>query len=124
MAYTEFRKSYGDFEIVIPAIDFSKLNNSEAIDTIKAMLEYEQPINHGEWLCHHLERNKLWSAERHIRKTIDPTSRGIESFIKNSMGDAVECPILTFHPMNPAGRVLRIEWCKHMAKEIEREFGL
>ena len=30
MAYTEFRKSYGDFEIVIPAIDFSKLNNDEA----------------------------------------------------------------------------------------------
>lgn len=25
MAYTEFRKSYGDFEIIIPAVDFSRL---------------------------------------------------------------------------------------------------
>ena len=65
MAYTEFRKSYGDFEIVIPAIDFSKLNSDEAQKTIEILRRYE----------------------------------------RNS-------------------KILRKEWCNHMANEIEREhFG-
>lgn len=40
------------------------------------------------------------------------------------MGVAIEEIYIYFGPKYAAGTVLRIEWCKHMAKEIEREFGL
>ena len=41
MAYTEFRKSYGDFEIVIAPVDFSKLTKSEARLIVDALQEYK-----------------------------------------------------------------------------------
>ena len=124
MAYTEFRKSYGDFEIVIPAIDFSELVNSEAIDTIMAFNAYGQPSTFGEWVCHYLDRNTGVRTSEVISKTIDPHHKGLENFIQNSMNGIVVYPKTAFNPYNPPGRVLRIEWCKHMAKEIKREFDL
>ena len=122
MAYTEFRKSYGDFEIVIPAIDFSALNGDQAIEAVNALRGYELPWNMDNWVCNHLKVNELWDAARCIREAIDPLNRGLEGFIFESM--KWKSMQVLFQPSTTAGRVLRIEWCKHMAKEIEREFGL
>ena len=121
MDYTEFRKSYGDFEIVIPAIDFSMLNAYEAIDIVFALNEYN-PYSRWAYVCNHLMQygNHGNTATNCICDTIDQEGMGLEYFIQESMNDTEPM----FHPIRAAGRVLRIEWCKHMAKEIEREFGL
>ena len=115
MPYTEFRKSYGDFEVVIPAINFSSLSKDDARHTIIDLRNY----GHGyTYVCHAVR----CAASLIIGDAIDPTQRGLHQFIADSFGGYV-CTSL-FDPYTTAGNRLRIEWCKHMANEIEREFGL
>jgi len=120
VAYTEFRKSYGDFEIVIPAIDFSELNNDEAEKTIEILRRYER-----NYVCMNLyPMNDQKKAQTAIEIKIDPGGEGLEHYIADVMGDAVEGCYIYFDPYNLAGKILRKEWCNHMANEIEREhFG-
>ena len=120
MAYTEFRKSYGDFEIVIPAIDFSELNKDEAEKTIEILRRYER-----NYVCMNLHpMNDQEKARVAIEIKIDRDCEGLEHYIADVMGDAVEECDIYFSPHNLAGKILRKEWCNHMANEIEREhFG-
>ena len=115
MPYTEFRKSYGDFEVIIPAIDFSRLAKDEARRTIIDLRNY----GHGyTYVCNAVG----YAASRIIGDAIDPTKSGLQYVIADSFGGYV-CTSL-FEPYTTAGNQLRIEWCKHMANEIEREFKL
>ncbi len=119
MSYTEFRKSYGDFEIVIPAVDFSSLSRIDALYAVRTLRHYE----YGN-VCPHLERWGLENAERCI-----------DEMLTKHMGDRfslIEGLILrqfygsdmpSFSIYHQSGITLRKEWCEHMAKEIEREFG-
>ena len=122
MAYTEFRKSYGDFEIVIPAIDFSELNNDEAEKTIEILRRYER-----NYVCMNLHPMNDQEKARDaidIKIDRDRDCEGLEHYIADVMGDAVEGCHIYFDPYNLAGKILRKEWCNHMANEIEREhFG-
>ena len=115
MPYTEFRKSYGDFEVVIPAINFSRLFKDEARRTIIDLRNY----GHGcKYVCHAVR----YAANKIIGDAIDPTQHGLQHFIADSFGDYIYTSL--FGPYTTAGKLLRIEWCKHMANEIEREFKL
>ena len=115
MPYTEFRKSYGDFEVIIPAINFSNLFKDDARHTIIDLRNY----GHGcKYVCYAVR----YAASLIIGDAIDPTHRGLQQFIADSFGGYV-CTSL-FDPYTTAGITLRIEWCKHMANEIEREFKL
>ena len=113
--YTEFRKSYGDFEVVIPAINFSSLSIDDARHTIIDLRNYGHD---DKYVCHTV----MHEASEIIGDAIDPNQYGLHHFIADSFGGYV-CPLL-FHPYTTAGNRLRIEWCKHMANEIEREFKL
>lgn len=120
MAYTKFRKSYGDFEIVIPAIDFSELTGNEAEKTIEILRGH---INGYVCINLHPENDQL-KARNAIEAKIDRDCKGLEHYIADVMGDAVEECDIYFDPYNLAGEILRKEWCNHMANEIEREhFG-
>ena len=115
MPYTEFRKSYGDFEVVIPAINFSNLFKDEARHTIIDLRNY----GHGrKYVCHAVRD----AANKIIGDAIDPSHLGLQQFIADSFGGYI--PSSLFDPYTTAGKLLRIEWCKHMANEIEREFKL
>lgn len=119
MPYTEFRKSYGDFEVVIPPIDFNSLSKDDAVATRNELKNYNKLDElERSYVCHEINAK----AGRIISDTIDPTSRGLENFIADSLmnDDFREL----FKPWLPAGKLLRIEWCKHMANEIEREHGV
>ena len=115
MPYTEFRKSYGDFEVVIPAINFSSLSKDDARHTIINLRNYEHCYT---YVCHAVG----CAASRIIGDAIDPTQDGLQQFIADSFGGYI--PSSLFDPCTTAGNQLRIEWCKHMANEIEREFKL
>lgn len=115
MPYTEFRKSYGDFEVVIPAIDFSSLFKDEARHTIIDLRNYG---HNDKYVCHAVRRG----AREIIGDAIDPNEYGLQQFIADSFGGYI--PSSLFDPYTIAGNRLRIEWCKHMANEIEREFKL
>ena len=121
MPYTEFRKSYGDFEVVIPAIDFSSLSSNEALvtklDLKQYHLNYRFELGIG-YVCYSVP----CKAGRIISNTIDPRLYGLERFIVDSLMDDDFREL--FKPYTPAGKLLRIEWCKHMANEIEREHGV
>ena len=115
MPYTEFRKSYGDFEVVIPAIDFSSLSKDDARHTIIDLRNY----GHGrKYVCHAVGHE----ASEIIGDAIDPSHLGLHHFIADSFGSYISSSL--FNPYTTAGNQLRIEWCKHMANEIEREFKL
>ena len=49
MPYTEFRKFYGDIEVVIPPVDFRSLTRDEAVSTAKRLRAYV-----AGFVCHHL----------------------------------------------------------------------
>ena len=115
MPYTEFRKSYGDFEVVIPAIDFSNLFKDEARRAIIDLRNYGHVYK---YVCHAVG----CAANKIIGDAIDPTQSGLQHFIANSLRGYI--PSSLFGPYTTAGKRLRIEWCKHMANEIEREFKL
>lgn len=115
MPYTEFRKSYSDFEVVIPAIDFSRLFKDDARHAIIDLRNY----GHGcKYVCHAVR----YAAKKIIGDAIDPNENGLQQFIADSFGGYI--PSSLFNPYTTAGKQLRIEWCKHMANEIEREFKL
>ncbi len=115
MPYTEFRKSYGDFEVVIPAIDFSRLCKDEVRHTIIDLRNY----GHGyKYVCNAVR----CAARLIIGDAIDPTQRGLQRFIADSFGGYI--PSRLFDPYTTAGITLRKAWCEHMANEIEREFKL
>ena len=115
MPYTEFRKSYGDFEVVIPAINFSSLSKDDARHTIIDLRNY----GHGcKYVCHAVGHE----ASEIIGDAIDPNEHGLQYFIADSFGSYISSSL--FNPYTTAGNQLRIEWCKHMANEIEREFKL
>ena len=124
MPYTEFRKSYGDFEIVIPAVDFSSLTRDEACRTVVALNCYNK-----HFVCLTLQLRHAFRAARLINDMIDQTSEGlcvsIGSLIEqqlNSHDSNDGVPF--FGSLSSPGIVLRKAWCNHMAGEIEREFSL
>ena len=120
MSYTEFRKSYGDFEIVIPAVDFSGLSRIDALWAVQTLRHYE----YGN-VCRHLERWGLENAEKRIDEMLTKHTGDrfspIESLIIRQFMHDKNIP--SFNSRYQSGITLRKEWCKHMAKEIEREFG-
>ena len=120
MAYTEFRKSYGDFEIVIPAIDFSELNGDEAEKTIEVFRNYED-----DYVCFNLSfLNKGNKAERRAVEKIISEPRGVSQLIFKSFTYPAPFDEGIFKQYSQARKVLRKAWCNHMANEIECEhFG-
>ena len=120
MAYTEFRKSYGDFEVVIPAVDFSRLTPDEAAQTIKLFHHPSRVSFGGGFMYLALSTHSLDNA----RRCIDAALPQNEHDLTVSIGDLNYWTGFEFEPWTEAGRILRQEWCRHMAAEIEREFGL
>ena len=120
MPYTAFRKSYGDFEVVIPAVDFSTMSRIDALWTVKTLRHYE----YGN-VCKHLERWGLENAEKCIdemlTKNTDCWFIAIEGLIVRQFKHDKNMP--SFSSLYQSGITLRKAWCEHMANEIEREFG-
>ena len=124
MPYTEFRKSYGDIEVVIPAVDFSSLTRNEAVATARSLRAYVQGF-----VCHHLTEEPAegkQQAAKLIRATLI-ANNGCECgeshlglLIRNANGldDSY------FRVYQEDGILVRKNWCHHMASEIEREFAL
>ena len=121
MSYTEFRKSYGDFEVVIPAIDFSTLPQAKAADAIHALRSYE-----AKHVCSHVVRCKASNVanliDNMIREHGGVCCETIGSLIDRQFGFNKNIPFFSIY--HQSGIVLRKAWCEHMANEIEREFGL
>lgn len=121
MPYTEFRKSYGDFEIVIPPVDFSSLTKDEASHTVNAMRSYE-----SSFVCLHLEKERALKAKHKINYMLTQHSAstigGLVVWQLNPEYD--NDGVSFFGSMSSPGIVLRKAWCDHMANEIEREFAL
>ena len=102
MPYTDFRKSYGDFEVVIPAVDFSLLSRLDAIHAIRMLRQYRSGhVSHYMMDC---------GLNYHPLNCVI-----IRQFYGGDMP--------SFSIYHQSGIVLRKAWCEHMAKEIEREFG-
>jgi len=123
VAYTEFRKSYGDFEIVIPTIDFSELSDDAAKRTIKVLRKYE-----GGYVCLSLVNlNDKRKARNAIEAKIGKCNWSLQEYLWEHMDMLHWRPpfgMNLFNPREHAGYILRKEWCNHMANEIEREhFG-
>lgn len=124
MPYTEFRKSYNDIEVVIPAVDFSSLTRNEAVATARCLRTYVQGF-----VCHHLTKAPA-EGKQQAAKLIQATliaNNGCESgeshlgvLIRNANGldDSY------FSVYQKDGILVRKDWCHHMAAEIEREFAL
>lgn len=124
MPYTEFRKSYDYFEVVIPPVDFSSLTRDEAVSTAKRLRTYVTGF-----VCHHLTAAPSTSKQKAKRliQAMLLANNGFECgephlgvLIRkaNSLGDSY------FRAYEEDGIVLRKAWCNHMAAEIEREFSL
>ena len=124
MPYTEFRKSYNDIEVVIPAVDFSSLTKDEAKATARSLRAYVQGF-----VCHHLTAEPA-EGKQQAAKLIQSmliANNGCECgeghlgvLIRNvnSLGDSY------FSVYQEDGILVRKDWCHHMAAEIEREFSL
>lgn len=121
MSYTEFRKSYGDFEVVIPAIDFSSLSRVDATKAIHALRSYE-----AMHVCSHVVRCKASNVASLIDNMITEHTgvrhTTIRNLIDRQFGFDENIPFFSVYMQS--GIVLRKAWCEHMANEIEREFGL
>lgn len=122
MPYTPFIKSYGDFEVVIPAVDFSSLTKYEATEIARSLRTYEK-----DYVCFHIGHTTSWPIRDAFTQAIDGASstirhQGLECYLECVMEGVSDMP--NFHPCRPAGRILRRAWCQHMANEVEREFGL
>ena len=121
MPYTAFRKSYGDFEVVIPAVDFSTMSRIDALWTVQTLRHYK----YGN-VCRHLERWGLENAEKCIDETLTKHTgdrfRPIEGLIVRQFKHDKNMP--SFSSLYQSGITLRKAWCEHMANEIEREFHL
>ena len=120
MPYTEFRKSYGDFEVVIPAIDFGSLTQTEARQAIDALRRYE---------AGHVCTNMNYYYAHYVASLIDNMitehtgvrHKTIRSMIDSQFGHDDNMPF--FDAYYQSGITLRKAWCEHMANEIEREVG-
>lgn len=67
------------------------------------------------------------SAALSITKMIErwqPPSAALGNAIDLSFGDEENEFVPYFHSRSPAGVALRKAWCEHLAREIEREYGL
>ena len=121
MSYTEFRKSYGDFEVVIPAIDFSSLSRVDAADAVHALRSYENG-----YVCNNMNYYHAHYAASLIGNMIaehtDLRCITIGSLIDYQLGHDDNLPFFSVYMQSAI--VLRKAWCEHMANEIEREFGL
>ena len=124
MPYTEFRKSYGDIEVVIPPVDFSSLTRDEAVSTARRLRAYV-----AGYVCHHLTaapaKGKQQAAELIQDMLLANGGNGdgephLGVLIRNAngLGDAY------FRVDDGDGILVRKDWCHHMAAEIEREFAL
>lgn len=103
MSYTDFRKSYGDFEIVIPAVNFSALSRLDAIHAVRALRHYRSG-----YVSHHMMN---WDLN------YPPLNR---VFVREFYNDGMP----RFSIYMQSGITLRKTWCEHMANEIEHEFTL
>ena len=122
MAYTEFHKSYGDFEIVIAPVDFSCLDKFEAILTVNALQEYE-----AGFVCHVLEYRQLYEAKDCINLVLKAcyncaTIEGAVNAAQPWLYDEGYCAYFGFG--TPHGIALRKAWVKHIISDIVREHGL
>ena len=118
MAYTEFRKSYGDFEIVIAPVDFSCLFKFEARLTVDVLREYESGF-----VCHHLERYQLHEATNCIGLMLRGcykclTICGVVNVTHPGLYKGC-CPYLD--PETTSGITFRKAWVKHLISDIMRE---
>ena len=120
MPYTDFRKSYGDFQVVIPVVDFSKMSRIDALWTVQALRHYE----YGN-VDRHLERWGLENAGKRIDEMLTKNTGcrfiTIDGLIIRQFKHDKNMP--SFYNGYQSGLTLCKEWCEHMAKEIEREFG-
>lgn len=129
MAYTEFRKSCGDFEVVIPAVDFSKLpnNHTQLQQLVQALLDYKTGF-----VCIRIKHRASCALS-----IAAAAAECISEAVPDHIGGTVDSSFavgwnkkeLNYHTpffgsLTIAGQVLRQEWCEHMAREIEREYGL
>lgn len=122
MAYTEFRKSYGDFEVVIPPVKF-RLPAECTAHVVKGLRSYEIGF-----VCNHLGgyvggTSAAFYINNMISRWQSPSS-ALGSAIERSFGDEENEFVPYFSSRLPAGVVLRKAWCEHLAREIEREYGL
>lgn len=121
MPYTDFRKSYGDFEVVIPAINFSSLSRVDATKATHALRSYE-----ARHVCGHMNRCKASNVanliDNMIRAHGGVCCETIGNLIDRQFGFDENIPFFSIY--HQSGIVLRKAWCEHMANEIEREFGL
>ena len=122
MAYTEFRKSYGDFEIVITPVDFSCLTEVEARLTVNALQKYE-----AGFVCHVLGRHRLYKAKDCINSVLKAcysysTIEGAVNAVQPWLYDEGYCYPLSSN--TPPGIVFRKAWVKHLISDIMREHGL
>lgn len=131
MAYTEFRKSYGDFEVVIPAVDFSILSKEEAKATATRLRTFTTGF-----VCHHLGK-LAYRGELHSVLLQKKAVSLIDDMLINSGGcqlgeghlsllvrNSLNLDDNYFRAFHADGDELRKAWCDHMASEIEREFNL
>ena len=121
MPYTDFRKSYGDFEVVIPAIDFSLLSRVDATKAMHALRSYEAKhvcSSMTRWGAHHVVR----LIDNMIREHGGVSCETIGNLIDRQFGCDEDIPFFSIY--RPSGIILRKAWCEHMANEIEHEFGL
>ena len=124
MAYTEFRKFYGGFDVVIPAVNFSSLTREEAVASAERLTNYVDGF-----VCHlmgALPSDKTMSAGEVIQTML--VANGGEHHGEANLGVLVRKSLdlsdMYFRAFNTDGITLRKAWCKHMANEIEREFQL
>ena len=81
MSYTDFRKSYGDFEVVIPAIDFSSLSRVDATKAVHALRSYE-----GGHVCITMAR---WNAHN-VASRINNMIKGHGGMCCGSIGKLID----------------------------------
>jgi hypothetical protein len=122
MAYTEFHKSYGDFEVVIAPVDFSCLDKFGARLTVNALREYE-----AGFVCHVLEYRQLYEAKDCIGFMLEAcykcyTVDEVVSATHPGLYAEGRCPHL--FSGTPSGIAFRKAWVKHLISDIVREHGL
>ncbi len=118
MPYTKFRKSYGDFEVVIPAVNFSSLTREEAVESARRLTSYEDGF-----VCHHMEAfpvDEAWKASKLIQTMLLANGGDhcggahLGAFVRKSL----DLSNMYFRVFNEDGIDLRKAWCEHMANEI------
>lgn len=79
-------------------------------------------------MCNHLDgyvggASAAFSITKMIKRWQFPNA-ALGSAIDRSFGDEENEFLPYFHSRSPAGVALRKAWCEHLAREIEREYGL